>query len=224
MNKRAGFFAILLIVSVTALIGSGSAATAADMMVEPTDGGPLEPGETATYEVTLTQVDNGIGAYEFTVESTTPAAVKVTNATLASELQGSLTSVSVADDGSTVSVEGVNTGDAFDATDYVMLEIRVTATESGTSELRLDPKYVQDADGNSYTIDSVTKRSVTVWSQQTTSTTTSEPTTESATTTAVGTPSITPTSTTTTTETPGFTFLAGIGSLLGVALFSRRVN
>ena len=221
MSTQTAFLTLLVVASVMTFAGAGSAATAADMTLEPTSGQTLSPGETATYKVTLSQVDNGIGAYEFTAESTAPSTVKITNATLASKLQGSLTSVTVADDGSTVSVEGNNSGDAFNATEYVMLEVTVTSVEPGTAELQLNPKYVQDTDGNSYTVDSVTGNNITVGTQQTTITKTAEPTTGPATTTTVELYSPATTQTPYV-DTPGFTFLAGTSSLLAVALLLRR--
>ena len=148
--------------------GGGLFVSASAMAQDTSDGGtdpgggigfgfePAETGGTASersYDLVVTGVDDGIGAYELSIESSDPTSVRITDVSLVA-FGGQFSSVDIAADGSTAFIEEA-TGDASVSSEAVIIaRVTVTAADTaGTTELRVgEDARIRSTAGSFYDI------------------------------------------------------------------------
>lgn len=119
---------------------------------EPTTDAEGPPSD-QTYDLVVSGAGDGLGAYEFTVESSDPSSVRITNVTLVA-FGGQFSNIDIADDGSTAFIEEA-TGDASaPAETFTIARVTVTATDpaSATALRVTNDARLQSADGSFYEI------------------------------------------------------------------------
>ncbi|ELY75148.1 hypothetical protein [Natrinema pallidum] len=129
-----------LVTGVTTTAGADSSLVVADATVE--------PGETATHRLALTDAPNGLAGFELTLELSTDDAT-ISNASYP-EVYGKTSDPIVSDDGQSVTVEAADLTDEVTpgATDVTLATVAVTGPDTGSTTLEITDLQV-DADGGS---------------------------------------------------------------------------
>jgi hypothetical protein len=138
----------------------GSAAAAGDTAVEI---GPetqtIDAGTSSTVAINVTNADGGVGAYEFTLNTSATDTLTITDVELAGSPGQS--NVEIAPDGSGVTVSAF-LADTADTGSVSIATVTVQGETAGTTDLTLSNLEVGDEDGNSYTITSTSDAGVDV--------------------------------------------------------------
>ena len=107
-------------------------------------------GESAAYDIVVSDADGGVGVYSMTVAVDDPGVASITNVTLAG-VSDEVTDVQIAEDGSSATVEAV----LVDTDDEGAVTIGTVAVESaaeGTATLSLDVSELGDESGTPYDV------------------------------------------------------------------------
>jgi PKD repeat protein len=118
--------------------------------------------QTSRYEVVVTGADDGIGSYEFVARVGETGTATITDATLkGTSGDGALSSVEVADDGTSATVLTA-AADLTEGTTTTIATLAVEGVAPGTTDISLDDIVVGDSQSRGYTIENVSGASVTV--------------------------------------------------------------
>lgn len=149
--RRLGVGLIIAVVVVSMPAGFISPTTAAgDTAVELTpETQTIDAGTTSTVAINLTDASEGVGAYEFTLNTSATDTVTVTEVELAGNPGQS--EVDIAADGSGVTVSAF-LADTVDTGTVSIATVTLQGETAGTTDLTLSNLEVGDENGNSYSI------------------------------------------------------------------------
>ncbi|MFC5973467.1 hypothetical protein ACFPYI_19230 [Halomarina salina] len=154
--------AVTVILSTTT--GFVAAATSTDLTATIAGDSTVAPGQTATVEIAVTDVDGGVGAADFGVELSSPGVATITDVSV--ENAGSSNN-EVASDGQSANLQYAF-ADTTDTGSIVIAEVTVQATAEGTTDIEIGSSsntgnlVVYDENGAGYTVDSVGSATLTV--------------------------------------------------------------
>lgn len=132
---------------------AAGAVTATTTATEPSlivDDATVEPGETATHRLALTDAPDGLAGFELTVElSGDDGTATVANASYPDEY-GMTTDPIVSADEQSITVEAVDLGDEVTpgATDVTLATVEVNATDAGSATLDVTDVQIDDDSGD----------------------------------------------------------------------------
>lgn len=149
----------IMVLSALAVAPVGSAATTSELSLQPVEGDSVETGNTATYEVVLGTVDNGVGAWNYTVSVSNASVATITDANLDTAADDATAggTAEISDDGSSVTFDGFATeSQQSTGSDFVLATVTVKGEAVGSTSLDLSVDYFEDTDNSQYTLDPVT--------------------------------------------------------------------
>ncbi|MDF9745250.1 hypothetical protein [Natrinema salsiterrestre] len=128
--------------------GSGNDSTSGDEDDITLSSAEVDSGERTTLPLVLESASEGMAGFQSTVTADT-GLVTIENATIADDFEN-LSSVSVADDGSSVTVKALDVNETAEpgATDVQLATLTIEGVESGTTALRLTSDRFEDDDGD----------------------------------------------------------------------------
>jgi hypothetical protein len=148
----------LLAVSVGA-VGTALGAKTTAVEVSPSNQ-TLEPNETTTVDVVVTNATDGVGSYEFDLNLSDASVATIKSVSLkGNPIQGG--SKTIASDGSSVHVSG-SVADTADSGEVSVVTVTVEGKAGGSTDLNLNVDTMGDELGEAYTISSVGNGTLTV--------------------------------------------------------------
>jgi PKD repeat protein len=107
-------------------------------------------GDSAEYDIVVSDADGGVGVYSMTVAVDDPSVASITNVSLAG-VGDELTDVQIAEDGTSATVEAVLV-DTADEGAVTLGTVTVESAAEGTAAVSLDVSELGDESGNPYDV------------------------------------------------------------------------
>jgi surface glycoprotein (TIGR04207 family) len=159
MNKRSNMtrklraitLAALMVLSVVSFAAPAAAAGNTTVSLQP-GSQSVSATQTATYNVTVDTVDNGVSAYSFNVSINDTSVGEITDVSLVgpTQIDGTFNNITYADDNSSVMAYTTSDGDVL--SDGTIATVTVSGVNPGNASLSLEVNQLADQDGNDYTI------------------------------------------------------------------------
>lgn len=173
MRNSIKVLAIVLTVSIvmgslSMLTGIAAAAGTTDLVVsQSTD--TVEPGESVTVEVAVSNADGGVGSADFRIELSDPSVGTITDLTVGNSPGRDESSIDTDGDGANIKYAFDDTQDTGSIT---IISLSVEADSSGTTSIDVAPnsngnRVISDELGETYTLQTVESGSLTVAEPQT---------------------------------------------------------
>jgi len=147
-----------------ATAGLASAAATTDLAVSITDNdNTIEPGETTTVQIAVSNADGGVGAASYGIELSDPSVAEITDA----EITGSPVEPAIQEDGSSADIRYFQ-AETDDSGGVVVLTVTLQAIGSGSTSIDIvnnsefNNLVVFDEEGAGYTFDTVESATLTV--------------------------------------------------------------
>ncbi|MFB6192030.1 MAG: dockerin type I domain-containing protein [Haloarculaceae archaeon] len=157
-GARVGFAVTIVVLGGLALtgghgavspVGSAAAATTTDVYLDPVESA-IGPNGSTTYDVVVSSVRGGVGAYDLTVLSTSPSVVGITGA---SDAIGGESEVDLERDGSEARIAAFSGDTVDDGSNVTVARVTVAGKgQTGRSTLLVDVASLSDEAGSGYRV------------------------------------------------------------------------
>lgn len=149
--NRIGITLLAVVVLFSMPVGFVSTGAAAgDTTVELTPATQsIDAGTTSTVDINVTDVNDGVGSYQFTLNTSATETLTITDVELAGSPGQS--DVNIADDGSSVEVQAA-LADTADSGTVSIATVTIQGETAGSTDLTFSDLSIGDESGNSYTI------------------------------------------------------------------------
>ena len=121
----------------------------------------VDSGGSTTYDVVVEDADGGVGVYDFTVDVDDPGIASIADVSPAGSPGGAATDVSVAENGSSATVDAARTN-TNDTGRVTIASVTVTGDDVGSSDVRLSVDALETEDGEAYAVTDTNGTSISV--------------------------------------------------------------